>query len=73
MAKEIKIEKNVPVPTHAGYGDISNTLRKMKVGDSFFYCDSSSVRSVAHRIKKETGFTFITRKETGGVRVWRVG
>jgi hypothetical protein len=71
LIEEILIEKNVPVPK-SSYGTLANTLRKMKVGNSFFYEVPTSARSALSRIERETGFTFITRKEKNGVRVWRV-
>jgi hypothetical protein len=70
MTKELQIEKNVPFP-ESSYGSIANTLRKMDVGDSFFYGNATSVRAVLTRIGTETGFVFTTRKENKGVRVWR--
>jgi len=68
----IIIEKNIPVPEDKyNRGYLSDTLRQMAVGDSFFYPDANSARASAVRIGKISGFKFITRKENNGIRVWR--
>jgi hypothetical protein len=72
----IKVESGIPLPptnsTHQS--GVSNTLRTMKIGESFLYRGLPvTVRIIANRISKEAGGRkFATRKVEGGLRVWRI-
>lgn len=69
--QEIKIEKNVPIPT----GNGPYPLKDMEIGDSFFVPNKShnsiSGYTSSHRPKK---FTVMKCEENGikGLRVWRI-
>ncbi len=65
----IKIDKNIPPPPTRVRYPIAN----MEVGDSFLIpnCLHGSISGrIAYSMKKH-GYTFRTKKEGGGVRVWR--
>lgn len=69
-----KIEKNVPMPTYSGvYFD---TLRELKVGDSFVVpkeCAPAIRSAIARMYKNPLNHSqFTTRTVDDGVRVWRV-
>ena len=62
-----KIEKNVPFP------NLTYPFKQMEVGDSFFVPEEK-VKSMWQSLwnnRLKLGFSFVTRKEKGGVRVWR--
>lgn len=70
------IDKGVPVPMKR-----SNTLEifpfsEMQPGDSFWVPTGAFradfVRTAAHLWRSKHGWTFITRKESDGLRVWRM-
>jgi len=65
----IKIDKGVPLPpphrSHRIY-----PWNEMAVGDSFFIPDTKNY-SAAYQAKK-LGFKVTTRRENGGVRIWRI-
>jgi hypothetical protein len=69
MADKIEIEKRVPVPPmNAKPGGLMDTVRKMKVGDSFIAAN----RNFVGKVTRETGFKLVTRKtEDGRFRIWR--
>lgn len=78
--KDFKIDKGIPLPdmaqgNHSRKGNgFKGLLCSMEVGDSVFRQGWSCARasgSVAPA-KKESGFTFATRRVDGGVRIWRV-
>lgn len=85
MANEIKIEKNVPMPTLHGSDGLfgqaySVTFDQMKVGDSVFV-ETPDVHSTRTRIisqvhkyahSRDNGFRILTRKVDGGLRFWRI-
>ena len=73
MTMNIKIDKNVPLPTpHTS----KYPFRIMEVGDSFAITDTAKnvnlVRSAASNCGKRHGVKFQVRVEEGGARVWRV-
>ena len=81
----IKIEKNIPVPSQRGHNEyiekLKNLLNSLVPGESFlipeefhdktkyFPCYISKVN--VEEKKLESGKFFITRKVEGGRRVWR--
>lgn len=73
MAREIKIDKNVPIPPKHQY-----KFRELEVGDSFFVPggDIKHLWSLASSAQRTNGFKFRmkTLRENGeqGVRVWRI-
>jgi len=73
MNKEIKIDKNVPIPM--GTRNLKYPLGSLEVGDSFFFetANTNSLGGVfsQHKPKK---FSVRTLTENGvkGIRVWRV-
>ena len=65
MIKEVKIEKNVPLPKPRN----RYPWHKMEVGDSIIASSSGIVGGAT----KATGFKFVARKVNGGgVRIWRI-
>ena len=66
---EYKIEKHVPIPTHRGKG-ITDTLRKLKVGDSFIIPleQRNSLYPPSYRLKIKIS----VRTAENGFRVWRI-
>lgn len=71
---EFKIETGIPIPGF-GVGSSKYPLVEMKIGDSFFVSNESSSgarSSCSNLSKKHKEYKFITRKETGGCRIWRV-
>lgn len=72
MGKMFEIEKDVPLPT-IKHGK-KYPWEQMDVGDSFFVPEvkqSLMGTNAAHNTRM-TGRRYTTRKENGGVRVWRV-
>jgi aerobic-type carbon monoxide dehydrogenase small subunit (CoxS/CutS family) len=75
MTDEIKIEKNIPIPTtfrpSTKYGTI---IDKMEVGDSVAV-EGKNVRSCLYAAMKTAGYKAVTRKVTnqgyGVYRIWR--
>lgn len=67
MNNTLVIESNIPLP-EPERGLFATTFKKMKVGDSvLFPGERKSYSSLA----KQLGGTVATRKEEGGIRVWR--
>lgn len=67
----IDISQDVPLPVMRR----SYPYRVMQVGDSFFV-DGGRLQIVCnanYRASKRLGMKFIARKDSGGVRVWRLG
>ena len=64
------VEKSVPLPE----GKKRYPYKEMEIGDSFFVGDGKLqvVCNANYRASKRLGMQFIARKETEGVRVWRV-
>lgn len=69
---KIKIDKGVPLPARRGQGpsDLTQTLRGLKVGDSFVYpnLNRSNIFIAAGRV----GIKVATRANGSSIRVWRV-
>ena len=64
------IEKNVPVPKRGKL-----PFKKMEIGDSVFFGADESPKKMqvyAHTYGNQLGRKFITRKEAGGMRIWRI-
>lgn len=69
-----QIDKTVPVPSERKHGDISATLRMLKVGESFKFAVEDRNRVATHSwiIKKQSGRKFCVRKiDATTARVWR--
>lgn len=73
MAKELKIERNVPIPqarTRAGY---QSQLRQMKPGDSVLFPLTDKATTVRKRASQAFGSgKYAVRTMPDGVRVWRL-
>lgn len=66
-----KIEKGIKLPPARG-GDVVYPFGEMNVGDSFFaQIPRTNVAAAASLYGKRKKQRFATRKEKGGVRVWR--
>lgn len=70
--QEIKIEKNVPIPSSTG----SLPFDKLEVGDSFFLEGSKiqNIRTKSYQWKNNNGkkeYQFKSKVEGNGVRTWR--
>ena len=75
MKNELKIEKNIPIPTKGDKG----IFRLMKIGDSVFYKDETNSSKILNRASSNVRITndykhykFVCRKLTDGVRLWRI-
>jgi hypothetical protein len=69
---DLKIEKGVPLPSYSLAASIP--FDEMEVRDSIFVpCEpgSKAVNVAAARYGRKTGKSFTTRREEGGVRIWR--
>jgi hypothetical protein len=65
---DLKIEKGIPIPGRRN--GFSETLRKMKPGDSVLLPrDRLNANALAHDVLGSGNYA--TRKEDGGTRVWR--
>ena len=72
---EIEIEKNVPAPNQRGKGRPKKyPWAKMQPGDSFFLVGArvAPMGSVAKWKIEHPEQKFVTRKESDGIRVWRI-
>ena len=65
----IKIDKNIPLPeTRNRY-----PFDKLEVGNSFFVEGKTNINgSRYHYVRKNHGKKFTTKRENGGLRVWRI-
>lgn len=67
----INIEHGIPVTKRYKYGNVYETIRKMKVGDSFVY--PKTLRNTAHCAARRLKIVITTRAvEDKTVRVWRL-
>lgn len=68
---ELKIDKNIPLPSKRGTG-FTLTLQKMKKGDSTFI-RGKLASNICNAARRAFGAgAYATRKEGDGVRLWRV-
>lgn len=65
----IKIESGVPMPSK-NTGGMSQTMRQMKVGDSFVL--PSVKRPSVHTCARNAGIKVAMRTADGITRVWRI-
>ena len=75
MKQEIKIEKNIPIPSENISQRIESILSKLKVGDSFLAkFENYAANNAITRYKQKTGSKreFITKKEGKSRRLWRI-
>lgn len=63
------IEKNVPLPSRANKWPFA----RMEVGDSVVIpaAEAHRGRSASQAIERSKGWKFATRRESGGLRIWR--
>lgn len=68
----IPIDNDIPIPAPAAKPPLY-PLRDMKVGDSFRVGldKAKAARSAVSAYTARTGAKFVTRKEDGGLRVWK--
>lgn len=65
------IDSNIPIPEKQKKSKYP--LLDMNVGESFLSNNSyNAIQSACSRVKKDTGMKFMTRKDEGGIRVWRI-
>lgn len=69
MKLEMKIEKNVPLPTRRDR--VANVVSKMKVGNSVLVKTSIQANNVTFMLRKQK-FQGTRRKVKNGYRVWRI-
>lgn len=66
-----KIEKNIPAPVGQRSTEITETVSKMKLGDSVLIENNSQYQSFFHAIKR-SGRSCRSRREGSKRRVWIV-
>jgi hypothetical protein len=70
---KIEIEKNIPAPPHKHSGGLTETMKKMEIGDSILLPDTSTNRhypyEVAVRLNIKIRYKII---DDGKMRVWRI-
>ena len=74
----IQIDKHIPVNKFLKRARKHQyPFAQMDPGDSFYVEGDlgvcQTVRTLMWRFTKETGWKFVTRRDEGGLRVWRVG
>lgn len=76
-ADEIKIEINIPIPSGRKHSELGNTIKKLKVGDSFLAPLNACHGTIAIQAKR-AGIKYTTRSEQSKdpnlpnrIRVWR--
>ena len=72
----MKIDKDVPAPNGVG-GNSKYPWPEMDVGDSVFFeveffNGMTKQQVAAHQYGKNNNKKFKSRKQTGGVRIWRI-
>lgn len=70
MSASIKIESGIPLPTNRKNSGVSDALRDMKIGQSFFV-KGGKIASVGS-LARQVGVKVTARTLNGGVRVWRI-
>lgn len=68
----IEIERGIPMPQKVRGRDAKYPWEKMEVGDSFFVQGRKTFGNQASTRSLKDGKKYTTRKENGGVRVWRL-
>ena len=73
----IKIEKGVPVPPAQNGRPVTYPFGEMNIGDSFFVADVGKRFSIYSQVRyynEKNGRTIqvVQRRESNGVRVWRI-
>jgi len=70
---ELKIETDIPVPTHRRKAsEVREAMRRMNPGDSLLIPGDNRSGISADMIQTWGKGNGTSRKEKGGVRVWRV-
>lgn len=74
-APDFLIEKNVPLPP-ARELTAWHPFARMEVGDSVFIPvkpgrNTPQIRACARQFRRKQGWRFVSREQSGGVRVWR--
>lgn len=75
MAKQIKIEKGIPIPRiKRNSSKVDYPFEKLKIGDSFKLRDGDYFRSgqLKAAISKALKIKLIVRTMKSGPRIWRV-
>lgn len=69
----MKIETNIPIPTHVGRGSPRKwPFYSMQPGESVLVTPNGGVGTTLCRIKSKQGWKFCTRTEGDKLRVWRI-
>lgn len=70
IKSRLKIEKDIPIPDRFCRGEIVETLKQMKVGDSFYYeANRIDTKPAAQKL----GILMTVRIDGKGYRYWRIG
>lgn len=75
MSEEIKIEKGIKMPLINGSNfNKYDAAKYMDVGDSFLVTGvkRTSTGRLIDRLRQITGFNFVSKTTTKGIRVWRI-
>lgn len=67
----IKIDKDIPIPKNSYWSKWSSVVDKMEVGDSIKLANRGLVDKFT-QYGRRRGFSYKTKKESEGIRVWRV-
>lgn len=72
--KQIKIDKNVPIPLARNKAKYKYPWDKMEVNDSFYIDTPAAGLHAMIRVRntRHPEMTFIVRKDGNGARVWRI-
>lgn len=74
MNDELRIETGIPIPPpkrgHGAASDVTETLRKLNVGDSVLLPTQQKVAMKSARYALGNG-NYTSRQEGSGTRIWR--
>ena len=66
-----QIDKNIPIPKNRYWSRWTDTVDNMEVGDSIKLANRRLVDRFT-QYGRRRGFSYKTKKESEGIRVWRI-
>lgn len=67
---KLRIEKNVPMPERYPHRELAALVMNMEIGDSIFCPTSKQITGIQQAMTKRR-FSYQTRAEGDGRRIWR--